>query len=96
MEDRVRQEVLVRDQFRCRMCGKPSTEVHHIAARSMFGKNRVKDCWSAKNMITLCSECHGDAGHPVNRKKHLLLLYRVYQYDYSDQPWARLIQGDKE
>ena len=91
MEDRVHQEVLVRDQFRCRDCGKPTTEVHHIAARSMFGKNRIKDCWQVKNMITCCGEDHKDAGLPVNRKRHLLLLHKAYGYDYSDQPWARLL-----
>jgi len=97
MEDRVHQEVLVRDQFRCRTCGAPTTEVHHIAPRSMFGKNRVKDCWQAKNMITCCRKCHEDAGSPVNRKAHLVLLYRLFNYDYGDQPWARLlVEGDKE
>lgn len=95
MEDKVRREVLIRDGFRCRDCGVPTTEVHHIAARSMFGKNRLKDCWQPKNMITLCRECHEEAGHPVNRRKHLVLLHRCYQYDYSDQPWARLlVEGD--
>ena len=85
--------MLVRDAFRCRDCGVPTTEVHHVASRSAFGKNRLKDCWQPKNMITLCRACHEKAGHPVNRRGHLKMLCELYGYDYGEMPWAKILGG---
>jgi 5-methylcytosine-specific restriction endonuclease McrA len=56
--ERLRQEVLRRDGWRCQFCGTTSNlEVHHQEFRSHSG-NDVE-----ANLITLCSACHAAAHH---------------------------------
>ena len=51
--DKLRQEVLCRDGWRCQACGMRSNlEVHHKQPRSHTGDD------SESNMITLCAACH--------------------------------------
>jgi hypothetical protein len=53
---RTRQQVLTRDNTRCRMCGSARTlEIHHMVPRVKGGSN-LPD-----NLITLCSMCHKKA-----------------------------------
>ncbi len=48
-----RQQVLLRDGWRCQWCGTMSNlEVHHKQFRSHSGHD------SEENLITLCSDCH--------------------------------------
>lgn len=55
----VRQEVLERDGFSCRLCGKTErVEVHH---RRKYQDNNVHD---PENLITLCSTCHRKVRNP--------------------------------
>jgi 5-methylcytosine-specific restriction endonuclease McrA len=56
--ERLRQEVLRRDGWRCQSCGAMSNvEVHHLEFRSHSG-NDVE-----ANLITLCTACHAAAHH---------------------------------
>jgi len=49
----LRQQVLLRDGWRCQSCGAMSNlEVHHREFRSHSGDD------SEDNLITLCSACH--------------------------------------
>lgn len=48
----IRKQVLDRDQSRCRWCGTPTTECHHIIYRSQGGKHEID------NLITLCARHH--------------------------------------
>lgn len=51
--DRLRQQVLRRDGWRCQSCGTMSNlEVHHRELRSHSGSD------SEENLITLCGACH--------------------------------------
>ena len=51
--ERLRQEVLRRDGWRCQSCGTMSNlEVHHQQFRSRHGDD------SEANLITLCAVCH--------------------------------------
>ena len=51
--ERLRQEVLRRDRWRCQSCGTMSNlEVHHREFRSHSGAD------SEENLITLCAACH--------------------------------------
>jgi len=51
--ERLRQEVLRRDGWRCQSCGIMSNlEVHHKEFRSRSGYD------SEENLITLCTACH--------------------------------------
>lgn len=49
----IRQEVLLRDQRHCQVCGKEhSGQVHHVIPRSKGGTNDLS------NLMTLCGRCH--------------------------------------
>ncbi len=51
--ERLRQQVLRRDGWRCQVCGAMSNlEVHHIEFRSRGGSD------SEENLIAVCSVCH--------------------------------------
>jgi len=51
--ERLRQDVLRRDGWRCQSCGGMSNlEVHHKRFRSQSGND------SEENLITLCVGCH--------------------------------------
>ena len=51
--ERLRQQILRRDGWRCQSCGAMSNlEVHHREFRSHSGTD------SEENLITLCAACH--------------------------------------
>jgi 5-methylcytosine-specific restriction endonuclease McrA len=51
--ERLRQQVLRRDGWRCQSCGAMSNlEVHHKERRSQLGDD------AEPNLITLCTACH--------------------------------------
>jgi 5-methylcytosine-specific restriction endonuclease McrA len=51
--ERLRQQILCRDNWRCQSCGTMSNlEVHHREFRSHSGAD------SEQNLITLCTACH--------------------------------------
>jgi 5-methylcytosine-specific restriction endonuclease McrA len=51
--ERLRQQVLRRDGWRCQVCGTMSNlEIHHKEFRSHSGND------SEDNLVTLCSACH--------------------------------------
>jgi 5-methylcytosine-specific restriction endonuclease McrA len=50
---RLREQALARDGWRCQFCGSVAgVEVHHIEPRSRLGNDRED------NLITLCTPCH--------------------------------------
>ena len=54
--EKLRQQVLRRDGWRCQACGTMSNlEVHHQQFRSRRGDD------SETNLITLCAVCHASA-----------------------------------
>jgi 5-methylcytosine-specific restriction endonuclease McrA len=62
--ERLRQQVLRRDGWRCQACGAMSNlEVHHKEFRSRLGND------SEANLITLCTVCHSSA-HDVSLKRY--------------------------
>jgi 5-methylcytosine-specific restriction endonuclease McrA len=56
--DRLRKEVLKRDNWRCKNCGRlENLDVHHKELRSQGGDD------SEFNLITLCNCCHSNEHH---------------------------------
>jgi 5-methylcytosine-specific restriction endonuclease McrA len=49
---RNRQIALRRDQRRCRVCGKPAIETHHVVARSLGGSHEPS------NLLSMCAADH--------------------------------------
>lgn len=58
LDKELRDEVLIRDDFTCRCCGKnmknmlPAITVHHVIQVSQGGRDELN------NLITVCSNCH--------------------------------------
>ena len=52
--EEIRQKALSRDNFKCIVCGKPATQVHHIHLRS----KRKDLIYNLNNLVSLCSEHH--------------------------------------
>ena len=51
--DYLRGQILERDRYRCRKCGKPGRlEVHHVRPIEQGGGN------DRRNLTTLCRDCH--------------------------------------
>jgi len=65
--DKLRQQVLKRDGWRCQHCGCLSElQVHHINTRSQLGHD------AEKNLISLCIGCHRliHSGKQGTRERH--------------------------
>ena len=63
--ERLRQQVLRRDGWRCQSCGAMSNlEVHHKEFRSHSGHD------SEENLITLCTQCHAGVHHNLKSRFH--------------------------
>ena len=59
--EKLRQQVLRRDGWRCQSCGAMSNlEVHHKEFRSRLGDD------SEENLITLCTACHAQMHRSCN------------------------------
>lgn len=52
--EQVRNQVLERDNFKCIICGKPATQVHHIHLRS----KRKDLLYEINNLVSLCDKHH--------------------------------------
>ena len=52
--EKVRNQVLERDNYKCVVCGKPATQVHHIHLRS----KRKDLLYEINNLISLCDKHH--------------------------------------
>jgi ATP-dependent DNA helicase RecQ len=63
--DRLREQVLQRDGWRCQSCGSMvNLEVHHQEFRSQGGDD------SEENLITLCEACHSMLHRYKNPEQH--------------------------
>ena len=63
--ERLRQQVLQRDGWKCQTCGSMwHVEVHHKEFRSQGGAD------SDENLITLCVSCHSELHRPARSSMH--------------------------
>lgn len=52
--EEIRDKVLIRDNYKCVVCGKPATQVHHIHLRS----KRKDLLYEMNNLVSLCDKHH--------------------------------------
>lgn len=57
----IRKRVLKRDEYKCRKCGKPADNVHHIIPFFVSQNNGM--C----NLVTLCDKHHKNADNQYSR-----------------------------
>lgn len=57
--EKVRNQILERDNFKCIVCGKPATQVHHIHLRS----KRKDLLYEFNNLVSLCDLHHDHHGN---------------------------------
>lgn len=89
--EEIRTQVLIRDNHKCVVCGKPATQVHHIHLRSQ----RKDLLYEMNNLVSLCDKHHDhrseDGLERVNRRiadiKHVT-LEELLEY-------AELKEGEK-
>lgn len=56
-----RSEVLIRDNYLCRVCGYIAHEVHHISYENLFNEN-------LEDLLSVCKKCHEEIHVLLNKK----------------------------
>jgi 5-methylcytosine-specific restriction endonuclease McrA len=70
-----RDEVLARDNYRCRLCGDTNwLHAHHVRYRSEPGSTH-----DLSNLITLCAQCHNTVH--ANKHKWQPILLKMLGHD---------------
>lgn len=91
LDENVRKYVVLRDNCKCRVCGKSNTklEVHHIVPKRSGGTDNVN------NLITLCRECHIKTFKKeemfIDYFKNILCCKTTCKKDFSEH----IYQGNK-
>jgi len=49
---RIKQQVLKRDNYKCRKCGNNADTAHHLKYRNKWADTKIQDC------ISICNPCH--------------------------------------
>jgi len=58
--EQAREYALKRDNYLCRICGKPAEEVHHVRHLSPENIGDVRVSLNPDNLVCLCRACHFD------------------------------------
>jgi 5-methylcytosine-specific restriction endonuclease McrA len=88
--DDIRKLVYKRDGERCRACGRHRTEVHKLNAHHII-LLRVSQTNDARNLITLCDECHVE----LEQKGLKLLKSGGHRKDIVRMTYRYLIEKKK-
>jgi 5-methylcytosine-specific restriction endonuclease McrA len=67
----------INDFIPCEVCGKKSTDIHHVECRGMGGTKKAEDII---NLMALCRECHIEYG---DKKQHKEMLKTVHLANLS-------------
>ena len=63
--------VLLRDDGKCRVCGNPAEEVHHIRPRHFHGTD------VPANLVSLCKTCHDEVHRRISDKENEIFEYSM-------------------
>jgi len=79
---KVRDQIIERDQGKCRNCGGIGTEIHHVVFRSQGGRGVFT------NGLLVCHHCHRRIhDHKILANKWKFLFEQEYGPDYYKDKW---------
>ena len=88
-----------REHGLCFVCFRQGTQVHHIVAKSQFGKKERALQEHEKNKCLLCDACHDDYANSHDNVVRLMgLMHDFYGYDYMEpkfRPWAAEMYAER-
>lgn len=77
--EQLNREILERDK-KCVLCkSRHNLDVHEIIPRSAFGSKTMHICFSPKNRVALCRQCHSTAHTKEVREKLLQYIDNTYK-----------------
>lgn len=81
----VRSYCMIRDRYKCQICGKPAEEVHHI--KHLTPSNIMNNTVSLNpdNLISICRDCHFKQ-HEIDRLTGKRDIYKgEWEWDENGQ-----------
>ena len=84
----VREYVMMRDNYLCRHCGAPATEVHHIKHLEPDNIMDPSITLNPDNLVSLCRDCHFEE----HRGEHGLGRQREEEYGFQFDENGMLIK----
>ena len=90
--EKVRNRVLERDNYKCVVCGKPATQVHHIHLRS----KRKDLLYEEYNLVSLCNEHHDHSSTEGLERVNRRIADSVYLSLEDLLEYASYKKGDDE
>ena len=90
---RIREGVLMRDRYTCRICGRPAQEVHHIVHITENNINDTNITINPNNLLSLCRDCHcrqhdadrGDSNRKQGERTSRRELREGFRFDSNGQ-----------
>ena len=77
----VREYVLMRDKYLCKLCGRPAEHVHHIKHLSEDNVNDTAISLNPDNLISLCKRCHDNEHKGEHGRGRVVKESYEYEFD---------------
>lgn len=87
LRGQIKAEVIRRESSKCFLCRRTGDDVHEIVPRSRFGRRNADLCFSMRNSVLLCRECHSESHTRAMRTRLIFGLEEKYGYSYEDEPF---------
>jgi 5-methylcytosine-specific restriction endonuclease McrA len=100
----IREYVLKRDHYKCVICGRPATDVHHVYTRNSFIPAFLEVPPTKKNMhpwnlISVCHSCHRrihDKGLPDGTKEAMVKTNKELSCVHFDEELEKRMEKELE
>lgn len=92
---KVREYVLMRDNYLCIKCGNPAEEVHHRIHLNPQNITDMSISLNPENLQSLCRGCHFDE-HKQDKAEGIRKANGVPEYQYEFDANGNLIPKNKE